>query len=156
MAYVLRRTQLTSPSAAIVVVAAGAARFGLHLLEMCAAMCLGVALLNLPALTLARAAGYPDPVTDLPEIAALIVAFNMAAPMALWMRVRRHHWRCIAEMSAAMFIEALVLIVAATVGVFPRESLVAWQHSLMLPAMVVVMVLRLDVYTRPLRHAAPA
>lgn len=154
MAHTLQRIQSASPAAPIFRVARASARFGLHLLEMCAVMCIGVAVLDVPLLALAKAAGYSDPITDLPELATVLVAFNMSAPMAIWMRVRHHDWRCIQEMSAAMFVEAFMLIAVAATGVLPRESLVAWQHSLMIPAMVVVMP-RLDVYTGPMRHAAP-
>jgi hypothetical protein len=125
----------------------------LHLLEMCAAMCIGIAVLDVPFVAAAKAAGVSDPVTELPELSALVVAFNMSLPMALWMRLRHHPTRCILEMSVAMFIEAAALIAIAGVGLLPRDSLVAWQHSLMVPAMVVAMLLRLDMYTRPAGHA---
>ena len=127
-------------------------RFGLHLLEMCMAMCIGIAVLDIPFLALAKSAGYPDPIRELPELTAIVVAFNMSAPMAIWMRIRGHDRRCVAEMSAAMFIEAAVLIAAATIGVFDRTSLISVQHSLMVPAMLVAMLWRLDTYTAPMRH----
>ena len=53
-----------------------------------------------------------------------------------------------------MFAEALLLIAVAGVGVFERGSLVEWQHRPMLPAMLVVMFVRLDAYTRPIHRAA--
>ena len=120
MAHTLQPTE-ASPGAHVVVVARSAGRFGLHLFEMCAAMCVGVAVLDLPFLALAGLAGYSDPITELPELAAVIVAFNMSAPMAVWMRLRHHDWRCIREMSAAMFVEAVVLIAAAAAGVFLEQ-----------------------------------
>jgi hypothetical protein len=151
MAHVLHLPRFEPPVARAAHVARGAARFGLHLLEMCAIMCIGIAVLDVPFLAAAKSAGVSDPATQLPELTALVVAFNMSLPMALWMRVRHHHKRCIQEMSAAMFIEAAILIVAAAIGLLPRDSLVAWQHSLMVPAMVVAMLLRLHVYTQPVR-----
>lgn len=142
------------PATAGVVTRAG--RFGLHLLEMCMAMCVGVAVLDVPFVGLAKWAGYADPIRDLPQLAAIVVAFNMSLPMALWMRYRGHDARCILEMSGAMFAEAFVLIVAAWFGLFATTSLVPLQHSLMIPVMVIVMLLRLDVYTAPTHHPAPA
>jgi hypothetical protein len=118
------------------------------------AMCVGVAVLDIPYLALAHAAGYPDPITDLPELTTLVVAFNMSLPMALWMRFRGHDRRCIRDMCAAMGIEAAILIAAAAVGALPRESLVAWQHALMVPVLALAMLLRLDMYTRPMHHGA--
>jgi hypothetical protein len=153
MSHVLHRSQPAAlPSLIRLVRPAG--RFGLHLFEMCMAMCVGVAVLDMPFLALATWAGYSDPIRQLPEQAAVVAAFNMSVPMAAWMRVRGHDWRCVREMSGAMFAEALLLIAVAGIGVFERGSLVEWQHSLMLPAMLVVMFFRLDVYTRPIHRAA--
>jgi hypothetical protein len=155
MAHVLQ-SQGAPTAARVVGVVRQAGRFGLHLLEMCMVMCIGIAVLDVPFLALARAVGYSNPITDLPELATLVVAFNMSLPMALWMRVRRHDRTCIRDVCGAMFVEAVVLIAIAAVGAFPRESLVAWQHSLMIPAMVVAMLLHLEMYTRPVRHVAAA
>lgn len=157
MAHALQSDTLETLTARVPAPLMGVLRFGAHLGGMCAAMCVGIAVLDVPFAALARAAGYSDPIRDIPEIAALVVAFDMSFAMAVWMRFRHHSWRCINEMSAAMFIEAAVLIGAAAVGVFDRGSLVPIQHSLMLPAMLVPMLLRVRVYTSPMAfHAAQA
>lgn len=153
MAHVLHRGGETPAAEGVV---KGAGRFGLHLFEMCMAMCVGVAVLDVPFVGLAKWAGYADPIRDLPQLAAVVVAFNMSLPMALWMRYRGHDWRCVKEMSGAMFAEAFVLIVVAWLGAFATTSLVPLQHSLMIPAMVIVMLFRLDVYTAPTHHGTPA
>lgn len=129
-------------------------RFARHLFEMCMAMCIGVAVLDLPFFGVVSLLGYSDPLRQLPELSALVVAFNMSVPMAAWMRHRGHEWSCIWEMSGAMVAEAILLIGVAWLGVFPKANLVAWQHTLMVPAMVVVMLYRLDVYTGGVRHQA--
>lgn len=128
--------------------------FTRHFLEMCAAMCVGVAVLDVPFVLVAKAAGVDDPIRDLPEVAALVVAFNMSLPMVLWMWHRGHAWDCIRDMTAAMFLEAVVLIVAYWAGVISGSTVVAWQHSLMMPVMIAVMMLRLDLYTGRTDHAA--
>ncbi len=134
----------------------GAGHFVRHLLEMCAAMCIGVAVLDLPFLGAARFVGYTDPIHQLPELTALVVAFNMTLPMAAWMRYRGMAWRPIAQMSGAMFVEAIVLIVVSWFGVIHKSGLVALQHQLMMPAMIAVMLCSLDLYTGRAGHPVHA
>jgi hypothetical protein len=119
-----------------------------HLGEMCLAMCIGLAVLDAMFYGIARVVGYSDPLVQFPELSTLVVAFNMTAPMVVWMRFRGHEWRPIWEMSAAMFIEAFVLIAAFWLGLIGAgKDLFGWQHTLMMPAMLVPMLLRLDLYT---------
>lgn len=127
-----------------------------HLAEMCAAMCVGFAVLDLPFIGVAKVLGYSDPIHELPELSALVVAFNMSLPMALWMRHRGHRWDGIMEMTAAMFVEAGVLISASWAGAVSGSTVVAWQHALMMPVMVVVMLFRLDLYTGRAHHVDTA
>jgi hypothetical protein len=134
-----------------------AAAFGWHLLQMCMAMCIGIAVLDVPFFGAARLLGAADPIRQLPELTALVVAFNMSLPMAAWMRYRmRHDRRCIAEMAGAMLVEALLVIAAAWLGLIARERVVPVQHALMLPAMLVPMLYRLDLYTGRAGHRAHA
>ena len=46
----------------------------------------------------------------------LVMATNMAIGMGAWMRFRRHSWLAIAEMSAAMYLPFLVLLVPFWAG----------------------------------------
>jgi hypothetical protein len=133
------------------------AYFGWHLFQMCLAMCIGIAVLDVPFLGAARLLGYSDPIRQLPELTALVVAFNMSLPMAAWMRYRmRHDRRSIAEMSGAMGVEALLVIAAAWVGMIARDRIVPVQHALMVPAMIVPMLYRFDLYTGGSGHHAHA
>lgn len=57
-----------------------------------------------------------------------------------------------------MFALAIVLIAAFWLGLItagPR-GLFGWQHGLMLPAMVIPMLIRIDVYTGHVSHTAQA
>jgi len=131
--------------------------FTLHLVEMCAAMCVGMVALGALSFAVAHQLGVADPLRQYPEFFALVMACNMSLPMAAWMHFRGMAWRPIAEMSGAMFGEVFVLIGASWLGVIPPGSLVLWQHTLMLPAMVVAMLFRLDLYTgRVTPHAQHA
>ena len=75
--------------------------FARHFLEMCVAMCLGLAVLDTVYVWLAAQFGVPDPYLRFPELSAAILAFNMSAPMMAWMRFRGMAWNLIAEMSWA-------------------------------------------------------
>jgi hypothetical protein len=129
-------------------VAAQAGYFTLHLLEMCMAMCLGWAALGALFGWAVGLIGIFNPNIQIPELSTLVAAFSMTLPMAAWMRFRKMEWRPIAEMSAAMFIEAVLLIGVAQFGILQRSNLVTWEHNLMMPVMLVPMFLRLDLYTR--------
>ena len=77
-----------------------------------------------------------------PYSAALIMATNMTVAMSAWMKVRRHGWRPIAEMGAAMYVPFLVLFVPLALGLIGTGGLMLWGHLLMLPAMAAAMLLR--------------
>ena len=130
----------------------GALYFAWHFGEMCAAMCLAWMLIALPFVAIARAAGTADPMRAWPEVATIVAAIAMSAGMTAQMRWRRHGWRCIIEMAAAMAIEAVVLIALADAGTFARGNLFVWYHGLMPAAMIAAMALRLDVYTSPVHQ----
>jgi hypothetical protein len=69
--------------------------------------------------------------------------------MVWWMRHRGHNWARGAEMAAAMFVPTLLLIGLLHLGAVSGESLIGLEHALMFPAMLLVMLWRLDEYTRP-------
>ena len=135
-------------------------RFARHFGEMCLAMCLGVAILDVLYVRISGQFGISEPFLRLPELSALVMAFNMTVPMAAWMRVRGMAWGPIAEMSGAMIAEAVVIIgaywlgVLANVAVGTTTSLWAWQHGLMMPVMLIPMLLRLDLYTGHASHGS--
>jgi hypothetical protein len=137
-------------------VGASAWHFIRHNLEMCMAMCLGLAVLDALFLWSAALIGYSDPLRQIPELVTLVAALNMTAPMAAWMRFRGMEWRPIAEMSATMVAEAILLIGVAWLGIIPRSSLVNWLHALMMPVMLVPILYRLDLYTGRAGHHAHA
>jgi hypothetical protein len=127
--------------------AAKAGYFTQHWLEMCVAMCIGWGVLGLLFGWSVGLIGISNPNIQIPEVATLAAAFSMTLPMAAWMRYRKMEWRPIGEMSAAMFVEAILLIGVAQFGILQRSSLVPWLHYLMMPAMLVPMFLRFDLYS---------
>jgi flagellar biosynthetic protein FliP len=107
-----------------------------HYLEMVVAMLVGMYTLGgvenlvLPSVTL-RA-----------DMGVLVMATNMAIGMGAWMRFRGHSWRGVVEMSAAMYVPFVALLVPFWAGAIGEHTLMAWGHLLMLPAMGLVMLLR--------------
>jgi flagellar biosynthetic protein FliP len=128
----------------------------LHFFEMCAAMCLAWMLMTLPFIAIARTAGTADPVREWPEVSTAVAVAAMSAGMAAEMRWRRHSWRCVAEMTVAVVVEAITVLVIAATGFIPRTDEFAWYHGLMPVAMIAAMLLRRDLYTAPLRKRHPA
>lgn len=55
-----------------------------------------------------------------------------------------------------MFLEAILLIGVAWLGLLPQNSLYDLFHALMMPAMLIPMLLRLDLYTGGMGHHAHA
>ena len=80
------------------------------------------------------------------DVGVLVMATNMSIGMGAWMLVRGHSWRAIAEMSAAMYLPFVVLLVPFWAGAVGEHALMAWGHVLMLPAMALAMALRPDEY----------
>lgn len=122
----------------------GKGHFLRHLGEMTLAMMVGMAVLGGVFRGVVAAAGvdYADARLRLPALFALVMAFNMSAPMAWWMRRRGHGWGYTAEMSAAMFVPVLALIPPLWLGAISGETLSGVQHAVMIPSMVVVMLRR--------------
>ena len=80
------------------------------------------------------------------DVGVLVMATNMSIGMGAWMKFRGHTWRGIAEMSAAMYVPFLVLLVPFWAGAMGEHAMMTWGHVLMLPAMAAVMLLRPDEY----------
>src|SRR6476659_5060778 len=97
-----------------------------HLAEMVIAMLagmlgLGTVINALPG----RSALFHPPVPS-----ALVLATNLTIGMALWMRVRRHSWRSITEMSAAMYIPFVILFVPFWAGLLSGHLVIIGGHIL--------------------------
>lgn len=122
-------------------------RFALHFAEMCVPMCIGFAVGDVLFFWLASLAGYSKPFSELPYLSVLVVTVSMTAPMTAWMLYRGMPQRAIAEMSAAMPIVAIVLVCLSWLGVLPKDGLALLEHALMMPAMLIPMLLRLDYYS---------
>jgi hypothetical protein len=115
-------------------------RFAGHFVEMVVAMFVGmVALEPLWSFVAPGAIVRAD-------AHALVMATNMTIGMALWMKIRRHSWPRIAEMSAAMYLPFVVLLVPYWLGAISADALTTAGHFLMLPVMLAAMLWRRSEY----------
>ena len=71
----------------------------------------------------------------------LVMATDMTIGMALWMRIRRHSWISITQMSASMYLPFVVLLVPFCAGALSADTLMIGGHPLMLPFMAVALSL---------------
>jgi uncharacterized membrane protein YozB (DUF420 family) len=123
------------------------AHFLRHYLEMCAPMCIGFAVGDLVYFWAAEQQGYSEPFRQLPGLSVLVVTLTMTAPMTGWMLFRGMPRRATAEMSAVMPALAIVLLALGWLAIVPKGDLALLEHGLMMPAMLVPMFFRLDLYT---------
>ncbi len=128
-------------------------RFLRHYGEMCAPMCVGFAVGDLVYFWAAGRFGYSEPFSELPELSVLVVTFTMTAPMVAWMLFRGMPRRETTEMAAVMPILAIALLAFGWLAIVPKGDLALLEHGLMMPAMLVPMVFRLDFYTGRAGHA---
>jgi uncharacterized membrane protein YozB (DUF420 family) len=129
------------------------AHFVRHFLEMCAPMCIGFVVGDLVYFWAAEQQGYTEPFRQLPELSVLVVTLTMTAPMTAWMLFRGMSRRATAEMSAVMPALAIVLLALGWLAIVPKGDLALLEHGLMMPAMLVPMFVRLDLYTRRTGHS---
>jgi hypothetical protein len=124
-------------------------QFVRHYIEMVIAMFAGMIVLGLPAEAGLRLVGTStgELKTAAPEIVLLGMAIIMTIPMVGWMRHRGHTWRPCHEMAASMIVPTAAIIGLMWAGVMTDfGTLMLVEHIVMLPAMLAVMLLRIDEY----------
>jgi hypothetical protein len=131
-----------------------AMHFVRHYSEMVVAMFLGMFVLGLPLAALLGIVGIDVSAwqIDARELLLLGMALTMSVPMAGWMRYRGHGWAPAWEMTASMFVPTIAAIALLGAGTLDdTHAAMMIQHVAMFPAMLLVMLVRLDEYTG---HAA--
>ncbi len=124
-------------------------QFVRHYIEMVIAMFAGMVVLGLPAEVGLRLLGTSTDElrTTAPEVVLLGMAVVMTVPMVAWMRHRGHTWRPCHEMAASMIVPTGAIIGLLRAGVMTDfGTLMMVEHVVMLPAMLAVMLLRIDEY----------
>jgi len=83
----------------------------------------------------------------------LVVAIGMTSTMVAWMRYRGMEWRPVFEMAAAMILSLIPIFALLGLRVIPGAAACGLYCAAMVPAMVLVMLFRMDVYAgRASRH----
>ena len=124
--------------------------FWLHLLEMFAAMWVGMVAGVAVYLAVTGFPSYRQALLHHPVEALLVMAFAMTLPMVGWMLLRGHGWRNSAEMSAAMLVPAVPFVFLA--GLHVTRGLTSCAYMMLSTlAMLGLMVYRRDVYSMPMR-----
>jgi len=103
-----------------------AGRFGIELMQMCAAMCLGGIVLNLAIFEVIALAGFPNFVQQHPETSMLILGIDWAIAMGTWMALRHHPWRHNLEMSSTSIVATGLFAIASWMGWFTPETTLGW------------------------------
>jgi len=86
----------------------------------------------------------------------LVVAVAMIVPMVAWMRHRGMEWRPTLEMAAAMAIPLIPIFGLLGLQLIPGARACGLYCIVMIPAMVIAMLFRLDLYTGRTGHHAHA
>lgn len=118
-------------------------RFALHYVEMIIAMFVGMFVLDLAWSAVGVDLSYS---TD-PELAYLLMAFDMSVGMAAWMRVRGHSWLPTLEMCGAMFAPVVPLFPLLWLNAIDGMTVMIVAHVAMFPLMLAAMLWRRDEYT---------
>ena len=118
--------------------------FGRHYLEMCIAMCIGVAVTSFLLRSAADFSGV-DLRQQWPGLSLLAISVGISLPMAAWMRLRGMEWRPILEMSVAGIVAVMVV---AWFGLISASGVkVGTVCGVACVAMFGAMLFRLDMYT---------
>ena len=130
-------------------------RFLRHYVEMIIAMVVGMIALGALESTLLGPLGWAE-VRAVPELGALIMATNMTLPMVGWMWLRGHSRGALAEMAAAMYAPFVACFPLVWFGALSATGLMIVGHVVMVPAMTVAMLCRLNEYTGHVHEQAHA
>lgn len=131
-----------------------AARFGLHLLQMCVVMCVSLGVLGALYYGAAVILGFSaDTWEQAPALAVMIVAAVLAGSMVVWMRLSGMEWRPTLEMAAAAIIAGVLVLAAYGLGIIALADLLPSVCGVACLAMIGVMLFRVRLYSGHHAHA---
>ena len=133
---------------------------GEMILAMMAGMVASVAVLALIFSTVLASTirGMPrvEVLNQFAVLICLVMAIGMIAPMIAWMRFRGMEWRPVLEMAVAMAVPLVPIFGLLALQVIPGARACGLYCIAMIPAMVVAMLFRLNLYTGRTGHHAHA
>jgi len=118
-------------------------RFALHYAEMVLAMFAGMGVYFVIALAASAAAGsgYGEFRESAPGLVLFGMGLGMTAAMVIWMRYRGHSWPANRAMALSMVIPTALVLALLGSGLETNvDTLVALEHVVMFPAMLVAML----------------
>ncbi len=124
----------------------GWGRFVRHYLEMVVAMLVGMVVLGGALRAVLAAAGVEYSMQRYPELTIVEMALTMILGMTAWMRFRGHGWAGTLEMSVAMLVPAVAVLVPVWLGVLAAGPAMVVEHVAMFVLMLAVMLRRRDEY----------
>ena len=138
----------------IVGAAKPAARFGLHLLQMCVVMCVSLGVLGALYFGAGVVLGFSaDSWEQAPALAVLIVAAVLAGSMVVWMRLMGMEWRPTLEMAGAGIVAGALVLVGYWLGIIALADLLSSVCGVACLAMIGVMMFRVRLYSGHHAHA---
>ena len=131
-----------------------AARFGLHLLQMCVVMCVSLGALGALYFGAAVVLGFSaDTWEQAPALSVLIVAAVLAGSMVVWMRLMGMEWRPTLEMAGAAIAAGVLVLAAYALGMIAVADLLPSVCGVACLAMIGVMLFRVRLYSGHHAHA---
>lgn len=125
-----------------------AARFGLHVMQMCVVMCISLGLLAALYLGAAAVLGLSTGVwQDVPALSVLVVSAVLAGSMLVWMRFMGMEWRPTLEMAGAAILAGAVVLVAYWFGVIALKDLLTSACGVACVIMIGQMLFRFGLYS---------
>lgn len=129
-------------------------RFLWHYAEMIVAMIVGMLVIGVARSGLLSLVGAELSSATQPELAALLMAFDMSVGMVVWMRYRGHGWVSTMEMVAVMFAPVVLLAPFTLAGLLSGHALLMVMHIAMLPLMLAAMLRRRAEYSQGQKNHA--
>ena len=133
-----------------------AVRFAVHVLQMCAVMCISVALLGLLIAGAAAVVGFSDPRQNAPVLSAVVVTLTLAGAMVGWMRFMRMGWQPTLEMAGSTTLAGVLMVIGYAMGIVPASRLISGVCGLACALMVGDMLFRFRLYASHTPRQAPA
>lgn len=125
-----------------------AARFGLHLMQMCIAMCVSLGVLAALYFGAAALFGFATEIwQEAPALSVLVVSAVLAGSMVVWMRIMGMEWRPTIEMAATAIAAGAVVLAAYWLGIVSLTDLLPSVCGIACLAMIGVMLFRIRLYS---------
>jgi hypothetical protein len=131
-----------------------AARFGLHVMQMCVGMCISLGLLVALYLGAAALFGFSTGGwQEVPALSVLVVSAVLAGSMLVWMRFMGMEWRPTVEMAGAAIFAGAVVLIAYWFGIVRLNDLVSSVCGVACVTMIGQMLFRFGLYSGDHAHS---